>query len=112
MAAMWLGKLLRPAVDARPDHARLLGAGKKHSSSTRHRRVGPTSQRVSTAETTTVPPVGTRHVGLGLCGDRGQTGQNGVEAAQVGSSSPFLFIFYFPFLFSFILSYFEFKFEF
>jgi hypothetical protein len=27
MVARWLGKLLRPAVDARPDHARLLGAG-------------------------------------------------------------------------------------
>jgi hypothetical protein len=33
------------------------------------------------------------------------------SAAQVGSFSPFLFIFYFPFLFSFILNYFEFKFE-
>jgi hypothetical protein len=30
--------------------------------------------------------------------------------AQVGSSSPFLFIFYFPFLISFILNYFEFEF--
>jgi hypothetical protein len=49
MAAMWLGKLLRPAVDARPDRARLLGTGKKHSSSTRHRRVGPSRQRVSAA---------------------------------------------------------------
>jgi hypothetical protein len=26
MVARWLGKLLRPAVDARPDCARLLGA--------------------------------------------------------------------------------------
>jgi hypothetical protein len=41
MVAMWLGKLLHPAVDAWPDRARLLGAGggEKHSSSARHRRV-------------------------------------------------------------------------
>jgi hypothetical protein len=56
MVARWLGKLLRPVVDARPDRARLLGARagggggvgwKKHSSSARHRRVGPSCQRVS-----------------------------------------------------------------
>jgi hypothetical protein len=52
------------------------------------------------------------HSRFGPRGGERVSGPNLGSAAQVGSSSPFLFIFYFPFLFSFILNYFEFKFEF
>jgi hypothetical protein len=47
---------------------------------------------------------------FGPCRGESVGGPNLGSAAQVGSSSPFIFIFYFPFLISFILNYFEFEF--